>query len=247
MRHRTHESCKGPTASSTRARGPAAGSLGTPLLLPLPGAHPCGCQAASVRAPAAEPGPEAPGRGSPGLSRRPLLPGQRAGARSSPSRGTPEPPGGWFLLQPPGTNNRCAGAAHGEGHAPAHASLQWVPNRKLRCGEQGHPRHPESKNKPGDATAGTSFLPAPTASGSDLTSCRAPPQEADPPPYPPARLCHSPPLHSHPPGPLFTLDFEIMVEPQEVATTYGEVLCALLQCPPVVTATPHSALPQPGA
>lgn len=112
MRHRTHESCKGPTASTTRARGPAAGSLETPPLLPLPGAHPCGCQAASVRAPAAEPGPEAPGRGSPGLSRRPLLPGQRAGARSSPSRGTPGPPGGWFLLQPPGTNNRCTGVAH---------------------------------------------------------------------------------------------------------------------------------------
>lgn len=70
----------------------------------------------------------------------------------------------------------------------------------LQCGEQGHPRHPESKNKPGDATAGTNFLPGPTASGSDLTSCCAPKMVTDPP-----TPCKALPLTPTPPdAPLFT-------------------------------------------
>lgn len=93
-------------------------------------------------------------------------------------------PEGLVSVPAVGQTTGARGPPPGEGHTPAHASLQWLPNRKLQCGEQGHPRHPESKNKPGDATAGTSFLPAPMASGSDLTSCRTPKMLTPPQPLP---------------------------------------------------------------
>lgn len=69
------------------------------------------------------PRPEPAGRGSPGLSRRPFLPGQWVGARAHPP-GAPEPPRGAGFCSSRGANNRCARAAPGGG---PHASPRLAP------------------------------------------------------------------------------------------------------------------------
>lgn len=103
-----------------------------------------------------------------------LLPGPLGPAKSSSLDRSPRTaPEASVCYSRRGQTTGVRGPPAREGHAPAHSSLQRVPNRKRRAGEgQGHPRHPESKNKPRDATReGTSFLSAPIPSGSDLTSC----------------------------------------------------------------------------
>lgn len=104
----------------------------------------------------------------------PLLRASSDGVRNSSLGRDPRRPKGWFLSYQTRTNNRCARAPAGATRRPPPHSSE-LPNRKLRCGgRQGHPRQPESKNRPRHVTPPGERAPAsahPTASA--LTSLPA--------------------------------------------------------------------------
>lgn len=173
---------KGPPASWVGARSPQQGAWEHS---PVPPHRP---QGTPTQWPAEGP----PSRGAVGRSEELLLPRNPRAARRLVSV-TATAAGG----QTTGVHGRPTGRATRR-PTPRSSGCQ---TGSLQCGEQGHPRHPESKNKPGDATAGTSFLPGPKASGSDLTSCRDPQDGNHPPPHKALPLTPPPPD-----APLFTLD-----------------------------------------